>query len=346
MKYLLKYLAVFVSLTVCISLTSCALIGPLTTTSMSTPSVQNTTQPVPQNLFDSLITEPADGMAPVLNMIQGAVKSIDMVMYELEDTQIESALVLAEKRGVQGRVLLNEGYYGAQPSAASMAAYQYLQSAGVSVCWAPSYFALTHQKTIIVDGAHAIIMTFNLTPQYYGADRDFGVVDEDQKDVAAIETAFNDDWQGTKDTTSAGDDLVWSPGADTEILALINNSRKSLYIENEEMSDTPVINALIAAVRRGVNVELVMTYSSDWTVNFTKLAAAGVGIRTYAADAPLYIHAKLILSDGTSALIGSQNFSASSLKYNRELGIMLSDSNLLNSLSTTFQSDWIGSTPF
>jgi phosphatidylserine/phosphatidylglycerophosphate/cardiolipin synthase-like enzyme len=189
-------------------------------------------------------------------------------------------------------------------------------------------------------------MTFNLTPQYYGADRDFGVVDEDQKDVVAIETAFNDDWQGIKDTTSAGDDLVWSPGADTEILSLINNSRKSLYIENEEMADTAIINALIAAARRGVNVELVMTYSGDWTANFTKLSAAGVDIRTYAADAPLYIHAKLILSDGISALIGSQNFSASSLKYNRELGIILSDSNLLNSLQTTFQNDWIGATPF
>ena len=344
MKYLLKYIAIFVTLFVCISLTGCALIGPLTAT--STTSLQVTTQTVPQNLFETLITEPAEGMAPVLNMIQVSAKSIDMVMYELEDTQVENALVLAEKRGIAVRVLLNEGYYGAQSSASSAAAYLYLQSGGVSVHWAPSYFALTHQKTLVVDGNQAIIMTFNLTPQYYGADRDFGVVDEDQKDVVAIETAFNDDWQGIKDTTSAGDDLVWSPGADTEILSLINNSRKSLYIENEEMADTAIINALIAAARRGVNVELVMTYSGDWTANFTKLSAAGVDIRTYAADAPLYIHAKLILSDGISALIGSQNFSASSLKYNRELGIILSDSNLLNSLQTTFQNDWIGATPF
>jgi len=345
----MKYTKAFVALIVILlsfALTDCVISDPSTTKPMSTTPVDGTTQTVLQNLFDTLITEPADGMAPVLSMIQGAVKSIDLVMYELEDIQIENALIQAENRSVTVRVLLNEGYYGARSSAASMKAYQYLQSEGVSVHWAPSYFALTHQKTLIVDGNRAIIMTFNLTPQYYGADRDFGVIDEDQKDVAAIETAFYDDWQGTKNTTSAGDDLVWSPGADTEILSMINNSRKSLYIENEEMSDTAVINALIAAARRGVIIELVMTYSSDWTVNFTKLVAEGVGIHTYAADAPLYIHAKLILSDGTVALVGSQNFSASSLKYNRELGIILSDSNLLNSLSTTFQSDWIGSTPF
>ncbi len=91
---------------------------------------------------------------------------------------------------------------------------------------------------------------------------------------------------------------------------------------------------------------MVMTYSSDWADNFKKLTAAGVAIRTYAADAPLYIHAKLIFADGTVALVGSQNFSASSLNDNRELGIILTDSNLLNSLSTTFQSDWTGGTPF
>jgi phosphatidylserine/phosphatidylglycerophosphate/cardiolipin synthase-like enzyme len=112
-------------------------------------------------------------------MIQGAEKSIDLVMYELEDTQIENALISAEKNGVAVRVLLNEGDYGAQPSSYSAAAYQYLRAGGVSVHWSPSYFALTHQKTMIVDGNQAVIMTFNLTPQNYSTDRDFGIVDKD-----------------------------------------------------------------------------------------------------------------------------------------------------------------------
>jgi len=285
-------------------------------------------------------------MTQVLSMVQGATKSIDLVMYELEDIQIESALVLAEKRGVAVRVLLNEGYYGAKPSEQSATAYDYLHSGGASVRWTPSYFALTHQKTLIVDGNQALIMTFNLTSRYYTTSRDFGVVDKDQTDVTAIEATFNDDWQGTKDVASQGDDLVWSPGADAVVLLMINNSRETLYIENEEMSDTPVVNALIAAAQRGVKVEVVMADSSDWTAHFKQLAAAGVGIRTYKANAPLYIHAKMILADGTSALVGSQNFSASSLEHNRELAIMLSDSNILNSLLTTFQSDWNGGTSF
>lgn len=112
------------------------------------------------------------------------------------------------------------------------------------------------------------------------------------------------------------------------------------------MSNTDGIKVLIAAAQRGVKVGLVMTYSSDWTDNFRQLTSARVDIKTYAAEASLYIHAKLILSDRTVALAGSQNFSESSLKDNREPGIILCDSNLLNSLSTTFQTDWIGGTPF
>ena len=243
------------------------------------------------------------------------------MMYEMEDSQIENALVSAENRGIAVRVLLNQGYY-TQPSKDNEAAYQYLQSKGVSTHWTPSYFALTHQKTLVIDGNQALIMTFNFTPQYYSADRDFGVIDKDPADVSVIETTFNDDWQATKDKPSQADDLVWSPGAEPAVLSLINNSHKSLFIENEEMADTDVENALIAASQRGVTVQVVMTYSSEWATDFKKLASGGVKIRTYAANASLYIHAKMILADGVNAFIGSQNFSATSLKDNRELGLI------------------------
>ncbi len=73
--------------------------------------------------------------------------------------------------------------------------------------WAPSYFAFTHQKSIVIDGSQAIIMTFNFTPQYYSTSRDFGVVDKNPADISAIEAAFNDDWQGKNDSAASGDDL-------------------------------------------------------------------------------------------------------------------------------------------
>ena len=58
----------------------------------------------------SIIVEPDVGVAPVFRMINGAKKSIDLVMYEFGDDEIESALAAAEKRGVAVRVILDGGY--------------------------------------------------------------------------------------------------------------------------------------------------------------------------------------------------------------------------------------------
>ena len=38
--------------------------------------------------------------------------------------------------------------------------------------------------------------------------------------------------------------------------------------------------------------------------------------------------------------VGSENISAQSLDQNRELGIIVSDANVLSRLQTTFQKDW------
>ena len=316
----------------------------------------------------SLITEPDNGIAPVLAMISGAAKSVDLVMYELDDAQMEAALAADERRGVAVRVLLSAGYDGAS-STVNGPAYNFLLAHGVAVRWSPSYFSLTHEKSLVVDGARALIMTFNLTSKYYATGRDFGIVDGDARDVAAMERTFGDDWKGggVNDSEraslggnngSSGDDLVWSPGSEAALIALINSAQKSLYIYNEEMADMDVTKALIDAAERGVAVYVVMTDAGEWKWDFAELSTAGVHVRTYAdnASAPLYIHAKMIVADagtgssdaGTSAraFVGSENFSAASLDENRELGIFIQDQKIIADLMKTFSADWRGAVPF
>jgi len=312
-------------------------------TTNPTKTTATTTQPVVTTA--DLITEPQAGIAPFISAISGASKSVDLVMYQLEDQQVESALASDASNGITVRVLLNKGYYGEQ-STDNEAAYNYLNSHGVQVKWTPSYFALTHQKTLIIDDKTADIMTLNFTPQYYSTSRDFSVTDNDPSDVSAIETTFNADWNSNKITAPSGADLVWSPGSQAEMVSLINNAQKTIEVYNEEMSDSAVISALEQAAERGVSVEVVMTNSSDWKTDFTNLTNAGVQIRTYASSASLYIHAKMILTDGTNVFLGSENFSSSSLDDNRELGINLTSSTVISSLESTFSQDWQGATAF
>jgi cardiolipin synthase A/B len=290
-----------------------------------------------------LVAEPAAGDAPFLAMINGARHSVELTMYELYDTQIEHALAGSEKRGVDVQVLLNGGYYSEHESE-NAPAYAYLKSHGVQVRYTPSYFALTHQKTLTVDGAESAIMTLNFDGEY-ATTRDFAVLDRQPADVRAIIGTFDADWSGKHDSPASGSgDLVWSPGAQTTVLALINSAHGSIDLENEEMDYPPATDALCAAARRGVKVEIVMTYESDWTSALGKLTSCGASVRLYHGQS-YYIHAKLLLIDGHEALISSQNLSTTSLKYNRELGIELTNPTITSQLESDFATDYAGDRP-
>ena len=58
----------------------------------------------------------------------------------------------------------------------------------------------------------------------------------------------------------------------------------------------------------------------------------------------LYIHAKVILSDyqtpGQEVYIGSENLAPVSLNKNRELGILVSEPFILDSIESVFLNDW------
>jgi cardiolipin synthase len=48
----------------------------------------------------------------------------------------------------------------------------------------------------------------------------------------------------------------------------------------------------------------------------------------------------LKVGDGKKAFVGSENISTQALDANRELGIIVSDQDVLNTLQQTFQHDW------
>lgn len=291
-----------------------------------------------------LVVNPGEGPQLVKDMIAGASQSADLVIYELQDRSIEQLLVDAKNRGVQVRVLLqNVKSFGHYPNDE---AYQFLQNNGVSVRWASSNFFLTHQKTLIIDGEQALIMTFNLQEQYYDTSRDFGVLDKNSNDLAAIQEAFSADWQGSVITAKQGDDLVWSPGSADILLSLINRAQKTLDIYTLEMDDPRITQALEDAASRGVQVRIVMTYATNWKDALNELVAKQVSVHTFASSAKTFIHAKVIMADGALAFIGSENFSAASLDQNRELGVITAQQDILQKLQQAFQGDWDIARPY
>jgi cardiolipin synthase len=323
---------------------------PITVTGTSGTTIETTSVSLTVTTASdfTLITLPNQGLASTYAFINSATQTLDMVMYELTDTTASGDLVAIAKTGVKVRVILDQN----DEKSANTPAYNQLKAAtNVSVIWANKIYEATHEKSIVVDGSRALIMTYNLTSQYYSTSRDFGVFDNDPNDVAAIETTFNADFVDGTVTPPDGDDLIWSPtNSDSSLLALINNSTNSLLVENEEMSASDIVSALGNAAKRGVSCTIIMTANSDYTSELKTLKSDGCKIATYAETASLYIHAKVILADyGTSAAkvyVGSENFSTASLTKNRELGLIISDAATMTSINTTLTSDYSGGTPY
>ena len=296
-----------------------------------------------------LITEPGDGLGQIYGLITSAKRTLDMTMYELADPTAEADLAADARRGVRVRVVLDQNLARSY----NAAAYSYLSSHGVAVHWAPKSYDVTHQKTITVDGDVSAVMTLNLTSGYYSTSRDFAVIDRAPADVAAVEAVFGNDFAGRPYSPEPpGADLIWSPGADQRLVGIIASAKHTLYVENEEMSEYTIVDALVAAARRGADVEVAMTYQSSWGHNLDKLVAAGVHVRTYPASAKLYIHAKVADVDpgypDEQLYLGSQNFSWASLQYNRELGLDLgpAQAGIIKAVAATVRSDFAGGTPW
>jgi phosphatidylserine/phosphatidylglycerophosphate/cardiolipin synthase-like enzyme len=301
----------------------------------------------------TLVIEPDQGLTSIYNLVNSAKSTIDMTMYELQDTTFQNDLCNAVARGVKVRVILDVNLEKSN----NTTAYNQLKSCGASVVWAYTKYHATHQKTITIDAgtsnAQTAIMTLNLTSRYYSTTRDFAVIENDANDIAAIESTFAKDYAHSTVTPPVGDDLIWSPtNAQTSLLNIINNAKYSLLVENEEMSDSAIVNALASACQHGVSVNIAMVNdNNDYASEFDTLTNAGCNVSTYPdTSTGFYIHAKAILADyGTSsavAFVGSENFSSASLTENRELGLTTTNSSILQQLETTISNDYAGGTPW
>lgn len=333
----------------CLSPTS----APVTPTSTAgvTPTVGTTPTLTPTPGMGATgiteFNEPDAGEQVITNAITGAKKSIWLEMYLLTDSNVIQALEKAAESGLDVRVMLEpDPVGGASPSPQSTEAA--LKQAGASVEDTSPSFTLTHEKGMIIDGSTAYIMSCNFTySALNGKNREYGVIDTNPQDVQEVISIFTADWNRTTLSQVTDPNLVVSPiNARSDLTAFINNAQHSLIIEAEELEDSSIIQAIASAAQRGITVQVILPVpSSSPDPNASGIAtitAAGAQVRE---DGQLYMHAKMMVADGTIGYVGSENFSSQSLDSNRELGLLIADTTALSSLQQTFQQDWGVSQP-
>jgi cardiolipin synthase A/B len=291
-----------------------------------------------------LIQEPDAGYSSIVGLISGAARSVRMTMYELTDPAAINALIDAHRRGVVTKVILDAAFHGHKTNAET---FQELSGAGVDVKWAPNG-VIYHQKTITVDDTTAAVGTGNLTPQYYSTSRDAWVLDTNPTDVAAIAATFDTDYttppSGRAPEATPAPNLIWSPTARASFLQHIDQAVHSVDVTSEELKDRAVVSALDKAARRGVNCRIVLTENPAWANAVAEVSAAGCSVHQFPdTGTGLYIHEKILLSDNTKLIIGSQNLTTTSLLENRELSLALDTAtapDLVAAVESTFDADY------
>jgi cardiolipin synthase len=286
-----------------------------------------------------LIVQPEDGRQPVLAEIEAAHSTVDLMVYLLTDEPVIDALIDAEKRGVEVRVILDQFPYGGFGNPEEVATE--LRGAGAEVQWGPSRFTFSHVKTMIVDGSVALIMNLNLTRSAFESNREFAIASTRENDVRTAQALFNADWSGLDEP--AGNSLVVSPTNSRDVLLdLIDSARVSLDIYAEVIRDPEVVDHLASAAGRGVRVRVIVSPDEDPVAVriLTELVSGGIEVRLLASP---YVHAKATVVDSARMFVGSQNFTATSLDENREVGIILSDRVAVARLLATFETDFAAS---
>lgn len=129
---------------------------------------------------------------------------------------------------------------------------------------------------------------------------------------------------------------------------LLDNAADRIDILNPYLADPGIIDRLVAAAARGVEVRVVVPGTSNnlpadsaMEYRYPDLLEAGVKIREY----PEIIHAKVLIADN-AVVSGSLNYDAWALYRNMEISLLFEDDDVAEAARNTFvEPAWAKSSP-
>lgn len=237
-----------------------------------------------------------------------------------------------------------------------------------------------HRKIMIVDGKVAFTGGINISSTYansslFRSNKRPGKVNEEDvgwRDthikiegpaVGALQWAFIDNWvhqdagelpeiEYFPKLVPVGEKVVrvlaTSPDRDSEIykslVLAIGEAKKSIYLTAAYfVPDQQIVDGLIAAAQRGVDVQLVLPGVSDH--DFIKYAGESFyhellagGVRIFQLQVAV-LHAKTTVIDGMWSSIGSANIDRRSFIHNYEVNVVVLDPHFGRDMEAAFRED-------
>jgi phosphatidylserine/phosphatidylglycerophosphate/cardiolipin synthase-like enzyme len=296
----------------------------------------------------SLVVLPDDSARPILDAVTAASRSLHVKMFVFSDAALLEAVLAARRRGVHVRVILNATRRSGEED--NEEARQRLHRGGIEVVEGNPAFEVTHEESMVVDETTAFVKSFNWATRNLTETRDYAVVTSHRREVREIADCFHADWHRQRFEPSARSMLVWCPGGRERTARFIDEAKHTLFLQNERYQDTIIIEHLVRANRRGVKVHVLAR--PPHTLKKDKLVEGvgglrilnDVGIKVHKLKHPR-LHAKILLADGTAAMVGSINLTPGSFDERRELAIVVRDDDVVEQLEKIVHHDWKHSHP-
>ena len=127
------------------------------------------------------------------------------------------------------------------------------------------------------------------------------------------------------------------------ILAAIRSARTQLSLSIFRCDDLAVLNALEAAVRRGVHVRVLMTARARAAGQHLDalhawLAGRGIDVRRYGGG--MKYHAKYLVADQQLAVVTTLNYTGRCLAQTCDFTVVSRDAAVVSALTELFAADW------
>jgi phosphatidylserine/phosphatidylglycerophosphate/cardiolipin synthase-like enzyme len=274
-----------------------------------------------------LITQPEAGTRPLLAAVRRARKTIDIVIFRFDLKDLEQELEAAVKRGVAVRALIAHTNRGGESTLRKLE--QRLLKAGVTVCRTNDDLVRYHGKVLTIDRRRTYILGFNYTAQDIRS-RSFGVQVRDRRMVKEILRLFESDVNRT-DYMPRHRDLVVSPeNARGKLEEFLRRARTSLDIYDPQVSDDQMLALLQSKAERGVKIRILGCLEKKWE-------NAGFKARAFPGKR---LHVRAIVRDGRRAFVGSQSLRKLELDDRREVGLIIRERAIVESIAKTFKRDW------
>jgi len=273
-----------------------------------------------------VIVQPEDGVAPIVEAIRGAKKSIDIGIFRLDRGDIAKALKAAVDRGIPVRTLIAHTNSGGEKRLRKLE--KKLLETGATVARTDDDLVRYHNKLMIVDRRELYVLGFNYTSSDIKKSRSFGVVTKKKELVHEALKLFEADLQRQPYTPSVQTFLVSPLNARERLARLLKGARKHLLVYDPKLTDPLMIRILQERDRAGVDVRIL-----------GRLAKRGAGL-TSSKFPGRRLHVRAIIQDGRRAFVGSQSLRKLELDGRREVGVIVKDPGIVGKLNETFERDW------